>query len=66
MRADGNGLLPLPPLVPQVIPAAQKVTPAQPARRVTPKKDPGGADLAAEDKRQRAADQRGGLYDMEV
>ena len=59
------GVAPIPPLVPQVVPAGQKVTPVEPARRVIPKKQTGSADLEAEDKRPRAED-RGGLFDVEV
>jgi hypothetical protein len=55
----------MPPLVPQAVPAGQRVTPVEPARRVIPKKQTGGADLEAEDKRSRA-DDRGGLFDVEV
>jgi hypothetical protein len=59
------GVMPIPPLVTQVVPAGQKVTPVEPARRIIPKKANGGADLEAEDKRSRA-DDRGGLFDVEV
>jgi hypothetical protein len=51
--------------VPQAVPVAQKVTPAQPARRVTPKKDTGKPGLEADDKRERAEDDAH-LYDLEA
>jgi hypothetical protein len=63
--APGPGIAPIPPLVPQVVPAGQKVTPVEPARRIVPKKQSGGADLEPEDKRARS-DERGGLFDVEV
>ena len=58
MRALAHTPVPMPPVVPQAVPVGQKLAPIQPARRVVPKKESGGADLAAED--------RGGLCDFEV
>lgn len=69
MRALAHGLVPMPPVVPQAVPVGQKLAPVQPARRVVPKKENGGADLEAEDRRARGEDRaedRGGLCDFEV
>jgi hypothetical protein len=56
---------PAAPAAPHVIPQAQKVTPVEPARRVT-KGDRSGETGLKEDKRRRGGDRRGGLYDVEA
>jgi hypothetical protein len=53
------------PVAPNVVPIGQRVLPVEPARRVTPNKESGKADLDAEKRRRRQGD-RGGTLDLEV
>jgi hypothetical protein len=55
---------PLPPAQ-NIVPLGQKVLPVEPARRVTPSKESGRADLDPNKKRRRQGD-RGGTLDLEV
>jgi predicted small lipoprotein YifL len=61
---------PAPQPAPHVVPPAQKVTPVEPARRVTKGKEGGRSELDADEekRRQRQQDEqaRGGLYDIEA
>lgn len=70
--APGGPTHPTPPLVPQIVPPGQKVTPVEPARQVTPKKGAGETRLRREERRRPddenagRDDDRGGLFDVEV
>jgi hypothetical protein len=68
--AHGQVTQPPLPVAPTVVPVGQRVLPVQPARRVTPNKEAGRADLDAEKRRRRAGGDhegdRGGTLDLEV
>jgi hypothetical protein len=57
---------PTAPAAPHVIPQAQKVTPVEPAKRVTKGDRSGETGLRDEKRRRRGDDRRGGLYDVEA
>ena len=64
---------PAPQVAPHVVPPAQKVTPVEPAQRVTKGSEGGktGLDADEEKRRRKQREQqeergRGGLYDLEV
>lgn len=61
---------PAPPAAPHAVPVAQRVTPVEPAKRVTKGKEGGRSDLDADEEKRRRRQQdeqaRGGLYDIEA
>lgn len=58
--------VPLPAVpTPHVVPHAHKVTPVEPARRVTRNKDAERTEQEADEKRRREG-KRGNLYDLEI
>jgi hypothetical protein len=48
------------------VPQAQKVTPVEPAKRVTKGERGGRAELNEDKRRRKRGDRRGGLFDVEV
>ena len=58
---------PTAPAAPHLVPQAQKVTPVEPAKRVTKGESSGRAGLKDDDTRRRTGgDRRGDLFDVEV
>lgn len=55
-----------PPAAPHVVPQDQKVTPVEPARRVTKGESSGESGLEKDKRRRRRDDRRGDLFDVEV
>jgi hypothetical protein len=57
---------PTAPAAPHVVPQAQKVTPVEPAKRVTKGESSGRTGLKDDKRRRRGGDRRGDLFDVEV
>jgi hypothetical protein len=57
---------PAAPAAPHLVPQAQKVTPVEPAKRVTKGERSGRAELKEDKRRRKGGDRRGGLFDVEV
>jgi hypothetical protein len=54
------------PAAPHLVPQAQRVTPVEPAKRVTKSERGGRAELDKDRRRRKRDDPRGGLFDVEV